>query len=86
MRTGAAAELDRLRADTVRARDELRELLEDQARTLSEARDAQRRRAERAEHDLDATRAELTQLRSKTGTTNGPSVPKRRRGAQSPEG
>ena len=55
------------------------------ASTLSEARDAQRRRAERAEHDLDSARAELTQLRSKSATTGAPSVPKRRRGAQAPE-
>ena len=46
--TSAAAELGRLRADTTRERDELRELLEDRARTLTEARDTQRRRAPNA--------------------------------------
>jgi hypothetical protein len=86
LRTSAAAELDRLRADTARERDDLRELLEDRASTLAEASDAQRRRAERAEADLDAARAELTQLRSKSATTDAPSVPRRRRGDQSPQG
>lgn len=36
--------------------------------TLTEARDGQRRRAERAEADLDAARAELAQLRPNIGT------------------
>jgi colicin import membrane protein len=85
LRASAAAELDRLRADAARERDELRELLEDRARTLTEACDAQRRRAERAEHDLDTARAELTQLRSKSGTTDAPGLSKQRRGARSPE-
>jgi hypothetical protein len=39
VRASAAAELDRLRTDTAREREELRELLEDRARTLTEARD-----------------------------------------------
>ncbi len=38
------AELERHRADAARERDELRELLEDRARTLTEARDAQQDR------------------------------------------
>jgi 3-oxoacyl-[acyl-carrier protein] reductase len=66
-----------------REREELRELLEDQARHLTEARDTQRRRAERAEHDLDAARAELAQLRSTTAAADASTAPRRRRGGQS---
>jgi colicin import membrane protein len=85
LRATAAAELDRLRADNTRERDELRELLQDRASTLTEAREAQRRRAERAEHDLDAVRAELTQLRPKPGTVQATRPPQRHRRAQPPE-
>ncbi|MGO9790066.1 MAG: hypothetical protein ACLP8S_11415 [Solirubrobacteraceae bacterium] len=56
MTTAHAAELDRLRADATRERDELRELLDDRARMLTEARDEQRQRAERAEHELGQAR------------------------------
>jgi colicin import membrane protein len=75
LRASAAAELDRLRADTAREREELRQLFEDRARTLTEACDAQRRHAERAEHDLDAARAELAQLSPKIGTADTPARP-----------
>jgi hypothetical protein len=72
VREDAARELEQLRADTTREREELRELLEDLARTLTEARDAQRRRAE---HDLDAAGAELAQQHPKTGTADTPVRP-----------
>jgi colicin import membrane protein len=86
LRASAAAELDRLRADTARERDELRELLQGQARHLTEARDTQRRRAERAEHDLDAARAELAQLRSTiTAAAAASSTPKRPQAGRSAE-
>ena len=85
LRASAAAELDRLRTDTAREREELRELLQDQARHLTEARDTQRRRAERAEHDLDVARAELAQLRTKTAAADAFSAPRRRRGGQTAE-
>jgi colicin import membrane protein len=80
LRASAAVELDRLRTDATREREELRELLEDRARTLTDACDAQRRRAERAEADLDTARAELAQLRSKAGATESSSGPRRRVG------
>ena len=85
LRANAAAELDRLRADTAREREELRELLQDQACHLTEARDTQHRRAERAEHDLDAARAELAQLRSKAAAADASSAPRRRRAGQTAE-
>jgi hypothetical protein len=75
LRTAASAELSRLRSDTDRERDELRELLQDRGRNLTEARDAQRRRAELAEHDLDAAHAELARLRPKNGTGDTPAAP-----------
>ncbi len=52
------------RADAARVRDELRELLDDRARVLTEARDGERSRAER---DLDAARAELAGMRQEPG-------------------
>ena len=58
-----SAELERLRADASRDRDELRRLLDERAQMLSDARDEQRHRAERAERDLDAARAELDRIR-----------------------
>ena len=79
----AAAELDRLRTDTAREREELRELLEDRARTLAQARDAQRRRTERAKADLGVVRAELAQLLPKTATADTPRASRRRRVGQS---
>jgi hypothetical protein len=63
-------------APTPRERDELRVLLDDRARILTEARDERRQRAERAEHDLDAIRAELAQARPETGAAG---TPRRRR-------
>jgi hypothetical protein len=60
--------MDRMRADAASEREELRELLEDRARMLAEARDEQRARAERAERDLDAARGELAQVRQESGT------------------
>ncbi len=79
----SAAELDRLRTDTARERVELRELLEDRARTLAEGRDTERRRTEQAKADLDVVRAELAQLLPKTGTADTPSASRRRRVGQS---
>jgi hypothetical protein len=58
-----AAELEQLRADAARERDELRAALESRAQVLEESRGELRARAERAERDLDAARAELARLR-----------------------
>ena len=63
IREDAAREAGQLRADAARERDELRAGLEAQAQILEESRDDMRVRAERAERDLDAVRAELTRLR-----------------------
>jgi colicin import membrane protein len=63
IREDAAREAGQLRADAARERDELRAGLEAQAQILEESRDDMRVRAERAERDLDAARAELTRLR-----------------------
>ena len=75
-----------MRADAAREREELRELLEDRARMLAEARDEQRARAERAERDLDAARGELAQVRQESGTAAAPSAPTRRRAGQEQPG
>jgi hypothetical protein len=91
--TAHGAELDRLRADATRERDELRELLDDRARMLTEARDEQRQRAERAEHELGQARGELAQLRAGTrkdaaqesAAAPGGETPQRRRRAGSKE-
>ena len=58
-----AAELVQLRTDAARERDELRAALESRAQVLEESRGELRARAERAELDLDAARAELTRRR-----------------------
>jgi hypothetical protein len=85
LRSSTAAELAQLRTDTTRERDELRALLEDRAATLTEARDAQRRRAERAEQDLDNARAESAQLRPKAGPAATSTTERRRRTSHAPE-
>jgi hypothetical protein len=54
-----AAELERTRADAAREREELRSAPEARAQVLEESRGELRGRAERAERDLDAVRAEL---------------------------
>ena len=59
VREDAAREAGQLRADAARERAGL----EVQARVLEESRSELRVRAERAERDLDAVRAELTRLR-----------------------
>jgi integrase/recombinase XerD len=69
-----AAELEQLRADAAREREELRGALESRARVLEESRTELRVRAERAERDLDAARAELARVRPETGSTDAPSV------------
>jgi len=56
--------------------------LEDRARVLEESRAELRERAERAERDLAAARAELGQLRS-VGEA-GPDAPARRRPGRQP--
>jgi len=61
--TAHAVELERVRADAARERDELRAALESRAQVLEESRGELRARAERAERDLDAARAELTRMR-----------------------
>jgi hypothetical protein len=69
-----------------RERDELRELLDERARLLTEARDEQRQRAERAERDLDAARAELARIRQDASTTDIPASARRGRSGRVPEG
>ena len=61
--TAHDAELERLRADAARERDELRSALDSRAQILEETRGELRARAERAERDLDAVRAELARIR-----------------------
>ena len=63
MTTAHDAELERLRADAARERDELRSALDSRAQVLEETRGELRARAERAERDLDAVRAELARIR-----------------------
>ena len=58
-----AAELEQLRIDAARERDELRAALESRAQVLEESRGELRARAERAERDFDAARAELARMR-----------------------
>jgi len=58
-----AAELEQLRTDGARERDELRAAMESRAQVLEESRGELRARAERAERDLDAARAELARMR-----------------------
>jgi hypothetical protein len=53
---------------------------------LEESRGELRGRAERAERDLDATRAELERIRQDTGAASTPTAPKRRRAGQAPAG
>ena len=87
MTTAHAAELAQLRADAARERDELRTALEARAQVLEESRGELRGRAERAERDLDAARAELTRVRQEAGTEAAPAPAgsRRRRSSQSPE-
>ena len=58
-----ATELEQVRTDAARERDELRAALESRAQVLEESRGELRGRAERAERDLDAARAELARIR-----------------------
>ena len=77
----AAAELEQLRADAARERDELRAVLESRAQVLEESRGELRERAERAERDLDAARAELDLVRREArtaATPGGGTTPARR--------
>jgi integrase/recombinase XerD len=69
-----AAELEQLRAEAAREREDLRGALESRARVLEESRTELRVRAERAERDLDAARAELARVRPETGSTDAPSA------------
>ena len=75
-----AAELEQLRTDAARERDELRAALESRAQVLEESRGELRGRAERAERDLDAARAELARLRQEPGETETRPAGRRRRG------
>ena len=72
MTTSHAAELERVRADAARERDELRGALESRAQVLEESRGELRGRAERAERDLDAARAELARDAPGAGTAAAP--------------
>jgi hypothetical protein len=69
-----AAELERVRADAARERDELRAALDSRAQVLEASRAELRTHAERAEYDLDAARAELATIRREPGTANTPSA------------
>ena len=85
MTTAHAAELAQVRADAARERDELRAALESRAQVLEESRGELRGRAERAERDLDAARAELARVRQESGTADTPScteAPARRAAAR----
>ena len=62
--------------------EELRQLLDDRAEMLREARNEQRQRAERAERDLDDARAEVERFRRDSGTADTPGTSRRRRGGQ----
>ncbi len=81
-----AEELEQLRADAARERDELRAALESRAQVLEESRGELRGRAERAERDLDAVRAELARVRQESGAADTPGPSRRRRGGQPPAG
>jgi hypothetical protein len=75
--TAHAAEVDRIRADATRERDELREALGARAQALEESRTELRARAERAERELDRLR------QAPAGDDQGSTPPaRRRRGAQ----
>lgn len=58
----AGAELERVRADSTREREELRQVLGGRASVLEEARAELRARAEPAERELDPVRAERAEL------------------------
>jgi len=58
--------------------------MESRARVLGEARGELRARAERAERDLDAARAELARVRQEPGTPDVAAGGRRRRGGQQP--
>ena len=62
-----------------RERDELRAAMESRAQVLEESRVELRHRAERAEHELDAARAELVPLRREPEPTQTPASGRRRR-------
>jgi len=74
-----------LRADTAREREELRAALESRAQVLEESRGELRGRAERAERDLDAARAELVRTRQEIRAEDVPKTAPRRRGQASGE-
>ena len=74
-----AAELEQLRTNAARERDELRAAMESRAQVLEESRVELRHRAERAEHELDAARAELVPLRREPEPTQIPASGRRRR-------
>ena len=60
--------------------------MESRARVLEESRGELRDRAERAERDLDAARAERARVREETGTADAPSATRRRRTGRTSEG
>jgi uncharacterized membrane protein len=83
-----AAELEQVRADAAREREELRGAMESRAQVLEESRSelrARTERAERAERDLDAVKAELASVRQAAGTEDAPGMSERRRAGQAPE-
>ena len=81
MTTAHAAELERVRADAAREREELRTAMESRAQVLEESRDELRTRAER---DLDAARVEVTLIRQEAGAAETSGTSRRRRSGQSP--
>jgi colicin import membrane protein len=80
-----AAELEQLRADAARERDELRAAMESRAQVLEESRADLRARAERAERDLDTARDELARMRHEP-TAAGATTPAPRRRGRPAEG
>jgi hypothetical protein len=84
---GERAAVTQARADAARERDELREALNARAQVLEESRADLRGRAERAEQDLAAARAELSQLRGAgAGRADAPGRAQRGRQGRQPGG
>ena len=78
----ADAELERREREHAAELARIDAAAEARAAALEEARADLRARAERAEHDLDATRAELARARQESGTAGTPG--RRRRGGPQP--
>ena len=79
MTTAHAAELERVRADAARERDELRAAMESRAQVLEESRAELRARAARAERELDQAHGSALPGAGE-GTGGTPARRSRRRG------